>query len=96
MQGRRRKVTKQSDEEAGELLLPLVTKIPSESSAANALKWVASVSAVRRAFLAALVNSFRPKRSGHVLTRESGYCNRRPGEVVFLVSYAGKRATLQE
>jgi hypothetical protein len=45
----------------------------------------ASVLAIPGAFLAALVNSFKPKRSGHVLARESGYCNRRLSEVVFLV-----------
>jgi hypothetical protein len=69
----------------GGLLLPLVMKIPSEASAANVLKWVASVLAIPGAFLTALVNGFKPKRSGHVLTRESGYCNRRLSEVVFLV-----------
>jgi hypothetical protein len=69
----------------GGLLLPLVMKIPSQSSAANVLKWVASVLAIPGAFLAALVNSFKPKRSGHALTRESGYRNRRLSEVVFLV-----------
>jgi hypothetical protein len=37
----------------GGLLLPLVMKIPSESSAANVLKWVASVLAIPGAFLAA-------------------------------------------
>ena len=35
-------------------------------------------------FLAVLFNSFKPKRSGHVLTRASGYCNSRLSEVVFL------------
>ena len=43
----------------GGLLLPLVMKIPSESSVANVLKWVASVLAIPGGFLAALVNGFK-------------------------------------
>ena len=43
----------------GGLLLPFVLKIPSESSAANVLKWTASVMAVPGAFLGALLNGFK-------------------------------------
>jgi hypothetical protein len=43
----------------GGILLPLVLKIPSESSAANVLKWIASAMAIPGAFVAALVNGFK-------------------------------------
>jgi|HubBroStandDraft_6_1064221.scaffolds.fasta_scaffold77757_5 hypothetical protein len=43
----------------GGLLLPLVLKIPSESSAANVLKWTVSVMAIPGGFLGALVNGFK-------------------------------------
>jgi hypothetical protein len=43
----------------GGLLLPLVMKIPSESGAANVLKWVASAMAIPGTFLGALVDGFQ-------------------------------------
>jgi len=43
----------------GGLLLPLALKIPSESRAANVLKWTASAMAIPGAFLGALVNGFK-------------------------------------